>query len=95
MFILFSLDLKDANRTEGGVTEDCSEESETTSVTDTDDERQSEEFLSHKPPNETEYYENELDVVSSKGGPLQEEFAEENKNIIWCLMKQVCVDGRL
>lgn len=81
-------DLKDAKGTEGGVTEECSEESETTSVTDSEDERNSNDFL-HKAPNETTYYENERDVLSSKGGPLQEEFADENKNIIWCLMKQV------
>lgn len=38
---------------------------------------------------ETPYLENELDVKSAPSGPLAEEFADENKNIIWCLMKQV------
>lgn len=81
-------DLKESGtRTEGDVTEVCSE-SETTSNSDTDDERNSDEFLD-KPPNETTYTENKPDIESSNRGPLQEEFADENKNIIWCLMKQV------
>lgn len=40
-------------------------------------------------PVETPYVENAPDEISGMGDTLQEEFADENKSIIWHLMKQV------
>lgn len=83
------LDLKECSRAEGAT--ECSDESDTTSATDSeyDEEGNSNESL-NAPPVETTYVENERDLVSKGGaGDLSEEFADENKNIIWCLMKQV------
>ncbi|XP_067937814.1 oxysterol-binding protein-related protein 8-like isoform X2 [Watersipora subatra] len=77
-------------RAEGMV--ECSDESDSTTVTDTEDELGLVEDRLNVPLGETSYIENECDITNRGGaGDLSEEFADENKNIIWCLMKQVRV----
>lgn len=63
-------------------------ETDSTSGSESEDERQSDEQSTARPIDETTYEENEQDI-SATSGPQAEEFADENKNIIWCLMKQV------
>ena len=88
---LWQTDLKEGNSRAEGVTEG-SDDTDSTSASDTEDDGNSNECL-NSPPEETLYTENESDIVTKGaggGGDLSEEFADENKNIIWCLMKQVC-----
>lgn len=72
----------------GARTDGASDDTNSTSGSESDDEYPSDS--ASIAIEETPYCENELDVKSTSG-PLAEEFADENKNIIWCLMKQVFV----
>jgi len=90
-----SPDLKESSsRADGNA--DCTDESDSTSCSESEEERGSDERVSTEQlnvtPTETTYTENGVDMLTSSSGPLAEEFADENKNIIWCLMKQVSHD---
>ena len=78
------IDLREPGpRTEGA----SDAESESSSAgTESEDEQQSDNPVTVI--EESVYTENENDVCRSSG-QMAEEFADENKNIIWCLMKQV------
>jgi len=83
---IFHTDLKDIARVE-----EVGSETDSTTESDTDEERPTDE--EEGPPVETPYAENGPEELRLDGGALTEEFADEAKSIIWCLMKQVRVMG--